>query len=129
MGLETLHINLIAAVWFMLKTPNYLRIMPNRARVKKSACVRRALSAKTSTAKNAGHAKKPKPEMAGLSLHGFINPGLQPGEKSPRERPPQLSEKDSKLGGVETHADARKCAALFRKHRITSPVQVVAASR
>jgi L-fucose isomerase-like protein len=28
----------------------------------------------------------------------------------------QLSEKDSKLGGVETHADARKCAALFRKH-------------
>jgi L-fucose isomerase-like protein len=28
----------------------------------------------------------------------------------------QLSEKDSKLGGVETHADARKCAALFKKH-------------
>src|SRR5580698_6726902 len=28
----------------------------------------------------------------------------------------QLGEKDSKLGGVETHADARKCAALFRKH-------------
>jgi L-fucose isomerase-like protein len=28
----------------------------------------------------------------------------------------QLSEKDSKLGGVETHADARKCAARFRKH-------------
>jgi L-fucose isomerase-like protein len=28
----------------------------------------------------------------------------------------QLSETDSKLGGVETHAEARKCAELFRKH-------------
>ena len=28
----------------------------------------------------------------------------------------QLGEADSKLGGVETHADARKCAALFRAH-------------
>lgn len=28
----------------------------------------------------------------------------------------QLSEGDSKLGGVETHADARKCADLFRRH-------------
>ena len=28
----------------------------------------------------------------------------------------QLTENDSKLGGVETHADARKCAELFRKH-------------
>ena len=28
----------------------------------------------------------------------------------------QLNEHDSKLGGVETHADARKCAELFRKH-------------
>src|SRR5262245_65682962 len=28
----------------------------------------------------------------------------------------QLSEKDSKLGGVETHADARKCAELVRRH-------------
>ena len=28
----------------------------------------------------------------------------------------QLAEKDSKLGGVETHADARKCAELFRQH-------------
>jgi L-fucose isomerase-like protein len=28
----------------------------------------------------------------------------------------QLGEQDSKLGGVETHADARKCAELFRKH-------------
>src|ERR1039457_6842045 len=28
----------------------------------------------------------------------------------------QLGESDSKLGGVETHADARKCAGLFRKH-------------
>src|ERR1035438_188728 len=28
----------------------------------------------------------------------------------------QLCESDSKLGGVETHADARKCAELFRKH-------------
>ena len=28
----------------------------------------------------------------------------------------QLGENDSKLGGVESHADARKCAELFRKH-------------
>ena len=28
----------------------------------------------------------------------------------------QLGEHDSKLGGVETHAEARKCAELFRKH-------------
>src|SRR5262245_10043386 len=28
----------------------------------------------------------------------------------------QLDEKKSKLGGVETHAEARKCAELFRKH-------------
>jgi L-fucose isomerase-like protein len=28
----------------------------------------------------------------------------------------QLGEGDSKLGGLETHADARKCAALFRQH-------------
>jgi L-fucose isomerase-like protein len=28
----------------------------------------------------------------------------------------QLGENDSKLGGVETHADAQKCAELFRKH-------------
>jgi len=28
----------------------------------------------------------------------------------------QLGEKDSKLGGVETHADARRCAELFCKH-------------
>ena len=28
----------------------------------------------------------------------------------------QLGETDSKLGGVETHNDARKCAELFRKH-------------
>jgi L-fucose isomerase-like protein len=28
----------------------------------------------------------------------------------------QLGEPDSKLGGVETHADARKCAELFRRH-------------
>ncbi len=28
----------------------------------------------------------------------------------------QLTESESKLGGVETHADARKCADLFRKH-------------
>src|ERR1700761_1506257 len=28
----------------------------------------------------------------------------------------QLAESDSKLGGVETHADARKCAELFRHH-------------
>jgi L-fucose isomerase-like protein len=29
----------------------------------------------------------------------------------------QLGEHDSKLGGVETHDDARKCADLFRRHR------------
>ncbi|OYU98711.1 MAG: fucose isomerase, partial [Verrucomicrobiales bacterium VVV1] len=28
-----------------------------------------------------------------------------------------LDPADSKLGGVETHTEARKCAALFRKHR------------
>src|SRR4029434_3584226 len=28
----------------------------------------------------------------------------------------QLGERDTKLGGVETHAEARKCAELFRKH-------------
>jgi len=28
----------------------------------------------------------------------------------------QLSEQETKLGGVETHADARKCADLFRRH-------------
>lgn len=28
----------------------------------------------------------------------------------------QLGENDSKLGGVETHNDARKCAELFRRH-------------
>jgi len=28
----------------------------------------------------------------------------------------QLNESDSKLGGVETHAEARKCAELFRLH-------------
>jgi L-fucose isomerase-like protein len=28
----------------------------------------------------------------------------------------QLEETDSKLGGVETHDDARKCAALFKQH-------------
>jgi len=28
----------------------------------------------------------------------------------------QLGEQDSKLGGVETHTDARKCAELFRQH-------------
>ncbi len=29
----------------------------------------------------------------------------------------QLGEHDSKLGGLQTHADARKCADLFRRHR------------
>src|SRR6478752_2160957 len=28
----------------------------------------------------------------------------------------QLTETDSKLGGVETYADARKCADLFKRH-------------
>jgi len=28
----------------------------------------------------------------------------------------QLGEQDSKLGGVETHAEARQCAALFKQH-------------
>lgn len=31
--------------------------------------------------------------------------------------PVQLTETDTKLGGVETLADARKCAELFRQHR------------
>jgi L-fucose isomerase-like protein len=31
-------------------------------------------------------------------------------------RPIQLRDTDSKLGGLETHADARKCAELFRRH-------------
>ena len=31
-------------------------------------------------------------------------------------RPVQLGEQDTKLGGVETHADARKCADLFKRH-------------
>jgi L-fucose isomerase-like protein len=31
-------------------------------------------------------------------------------------KPVQLGESDSKLGGVETHAEARKCAELFRRH-------------
>ena len=30
----------------------------------------------------------------------------------------QLDETDSKVGGVETHADARKCAALLRNMRM-----------
>lgn len=37
-----------------------------------------------------------------------------------RERritPIWVSSEDSKLGGIETHADARKCAALFKQHR------------
>src|SRR5512138_3412192 len=29
----------------------------------------------------------------------------------------QLGEKESKLGGVETHAEACRCAALFKAHR------------
>lgn len=33
-----------------------------------------------------------------------------------RIRAIQLGENDTKLGGVETHSDARKCAALFREH-------------
>jgi len=32
-------------------------------------------------------------------------------------RPIWLTPQDSKLGGVETYAEARKCADLFRKHR------------
>jgi len=30
--------------------------------------------------------------------------------------PVLLSDADTKLGGVETFADAQKCAALFKKH-------------
>lgn len=33
--------------------------------------------------------------------------------------PVMLDELDSKLGGVESFADAQKCAALFRKHADT----------
>jgi len=37
-----------------------------------------------------------------------------------------LAPEDSKLGGVETHQDARKCAELFRRHRdVISGVLVV----
>ena len=32
-------------------------------------------------------------------------------------KPIMVSPEDTKLGGVETHAEARKCADLFRKHR------------
>ena len=32
-------------------------------------------------------------------------------------RPIWVSPEETKLGGVETHAEARKCAELFRKHR------------
>ena len=32
-------------------------------------------------------------------------------------RPILVSDQETKLGGVETHAEARKCAALFNKHR------------
>jgi L-fucose isomerase-like protein len=32
-------------------------------------------------------------------------------------RPLMLSDGETKLGGVETHADARKCAELFQRHR------------
>src|SRR5690349_20469047 len=31
-------------------------------------------------------------------------------------RPLMLTPQDTKLGGVETYADARKCAALFKSH-------------
>lgn len=32
-------------------------------------------------------------------------------------KPVWVSSEDTKLGGIETHADARKCAALFKRHR------------
>jgi L-fucose isomerase-like protein len=32
-------------------------------------------------------------------------------------RPLMLTPKETKLGGVETHADARQCAELFKRHR------------
>jgi L-fucose isomerase-like protein len=32
-------------------------------------------------------------------------------------RPLMVSSTDTKLGGIETHADARKCAELFQQHR------------
>jgi L-fucose isomerase-like protein len=32
-------------------------------------------------------------------------------------RPIMVSPKDTKLGGIESHADARKCADLFKQHR------------
>lgn len=34
-----------------------------------------------------------------------------------RVRPIWVSPEETKLGGVETHAEAQKCAALFKKHR------------
>ncbi len=32
-------------------------------------------------------------------------------------RPVIVSADETKLGGIETHADARKCAELFKRHR------------
>ena len=32
-------------------------------------------------------------------------------------RPIMVSPEETKLGGIETHADARKCAELFKRHR------------
>jgi L-fucose isomerase-like protein len=32
-------------------------------------------------------------------------------------RPVMVSPEETKLGGIETHADARRCAELFRRHR------------
>src|SRR5262245_6367549 len=32
-------------------------------------------------------------------------------------RPITISPDDTKLGGVETHSDARKCAELFKRHQ------------
>jgi len=32
-------------------------------------------------------------------------------------RPVMVSPEDTKLGGIETHADARRCADLFKRHR------------
>ena len=32
-------------------------------------------------------------------------------------RPVMVSPEETKLGGIETHADARRCADLFKRHR------------
>ncbi len=111
----------------MFKTPNYLRIVTKPWFVKKSACIGRAekdslVTAISQTMNNV----KSKPPTLGV-IYG--NRDFFPDQLVTEARAEiagtfarlglrsvQLGEGDSKLGGVETHADARKCAELFRNH-------------